>query len=154
MGAGLSPLQFAVNDADAIEQYLRTCWPRSGDLTVVRIPENEATAAEIEAGLRSLTDDGPYELCWLFLSGHGWVDDATAGFLVQPTPKVRGLPLLPAETLDRLISKIDAKRTILILDCCFAEGLVRRMLYFAALGPSEARLYVASSRESQRTWED
>lgn len=153
-GTGLSPLQFAVDDADAIERYLRTCWPGDDDLVVVRIPEDKATAAEIEAGLGSLAERGPYELCWLFLSGHGWVDDATAGFLVQPAREVQGLPLLPAETLDRLLRKIDAKRTILILDCCFAEGLVRRMSYFAALGQSDARLYVASSRESQRTWED
>lgn len=153
-GTGLSPLQFAVNDADGIEQYLRTCWPGNGDLTVVRIPEGEATSAAIEAGLRSLAEAGPYELCWLFFSGHGWVNDATAGFLVQPAAEVRGLPLLPAENLDRLLREIDAKRTILILDCCFAEGLVRRMSYFAALGQSDARLYVASSRENQLTWED
>ncbi len=31
---------------------------------------------------------------------------------------------------------------------------MRRMSYFAALGQSDARLYVASSRESQLTWED
>jgi hypothetical protein len=154
VGTGLSPLQFAVNDADAVEQYLRTCWPSDGDLIVVRIPEDKATAVEIEAGLRSLAEDGPYDLCWLFFSGHGWVEDATTGFLVQPEQEVRDLPLLPAEALDRLVGKIDAKRTILILDCCFAEGLVRRMSYFAALGQSDARLYVASSRESQRTWED
>ncbi|MCA1479854.1 caspase family protein [Bradyrhizobium sp. NBAIM08] len=151
---GLSPLQFAVNDADAVERYLRTCWPGVGDLTFVRIPEDEATAAEIEIGLGSLAEGGPYELCWLFLSGHGWVDDATAGFLVQPAPGARSPPLLFAGTLDRLISKIDAKRTILVLDCCFAEALVRRMSFFAGLGPSDARLYIASSRESQRTWED
>jgi hypothetical protein len=115
-GTGLAPLKFAVDDADAVERYLRTCWSRNGDLTVVRIPEEEATAAEIEAGLESLARGGRYELCWVFLSGHGWI--------------------------------------ILILDCCFAEGLVRRMLYFAALGKSDARLYVASSREGQLTWED
>jgi len=153
-GTGLSQLQFAVSDADGIEQYFRTCWPRAGDLTLVRISEDKATATEIESRLRSLAASGPYELCWLFFAGHGWVDDASAGFLVQPEHEYSGLPLLPAETLDRLLGKIDAKRTILILDCCFAEGLVRRMSYFAALGQSDARLYVASSRESQRTWED
>jgi hypothetical protein len=153
-GTGLAPLKFAVDDADAVERYLRTCWSRNGDLTVVRIPEEEATAAEIEAGLESLARGGRYELCWVFLSGHGWIEGDTAGFLVQPGQGVTGLPLLPAETLDRWLAHIDAKRTILILDCCFAEGLVRRMLYFAALGKSDARLYVASSREGQLTWED
>ncbi|WP_445222881.1 caspase family protein (plasmid) [Bradyrhizobium sp. Pa8] len=153
-GTGLSSLQFAVNDADAVEQYLRTCWPGASDLNVVRIPEDEATAAKVEAGLGLLAKGGPYELCWVFLSGHGWVDEATAGFLVQPAQEIGSLPLLPAETLDRWLTSIDAKRTILILDCCFAEGLVRRMSFFAALGQSDARLYVASSRETQRTWED
>src|SRR5262249_37077474 len=45
-------------------------------------------------------------------------------------------------------------RTIFVLDCCFAEGVLRRLPFFTSLERSVARLYIASSREQQRTWED
>jgi hypothetical protein len=49
---------------------------------------------------------------------------------------------------------LNAVRSVLILDCCFAEAIVRQADYFRQLGTSEARLFVASSRADQRTWED
>lgn len=149
----LGKLRYAVNDADDVEQYLRTCW-KPAELTVVRIKEDEATAAVLEAGLRSLAEQGPYNLCWIFMSGHGWVDGKSAGLIVQASGAGEGLPLLDVAKLDRLLNSIVAERTILVLDCCFAEGLVRRMSFFGNLGQSVARLYIASSREQQRTWED
>ncbi|MER8915198.1 hypothetical protein NKI32_15350 [Mesorhizobium sp. M0761] len=149
----LGQLRYAVNDANDVEQYLRTCW-KPAELNLVRIKEEEATAAALEAGLTSLAKQGPYELCWIFMSGHGWVDNSSAGLIVQPNGGGAGLPLFDVARLDSLLGSIVADRTILVLDCCFAEGLVRRMTFFGALGESVARLYVASSREQQRTWED
>ncbi|WP_244563884.1 hypothetical protein [Ensifer aridi] len=123
-------------------------------MKLVWIDESKATAEALKDGFLSLARQGPFELCWVFLSGHGWVDETSAGFLVQPDGTGVDLPLLHANTLDQLLSEITAERTILVLDCCLAEGVVRRMPFFTALGPSVARLYVASSREQQRTWED
>jgi hypothetical protein len=154
LGSGFASLQFAADDADAIAQYLKTCWPSERDLKLVTIQEDKATATALVEGLAALKTGGPYELCWVFLSGHGWVDESRAGLLVQPDNRVDGLALLDASKLDELLDRIAAQRTILVLDCCFAEGIVRRMPFFTALGPSVARLYVASSRERQRTWED
>ncbi|RWQ81915.1 MAG: hypothetical protein EOS85_14195 [Mesorhizobium sp.] len=149
----LGQLRYAVNDANDVEQYLRTCW-KPAELNLVRIKEDAATAAALEAGLTLLAKQGPYELCWIFMSGHGWVDNSSAGLIVQPSGGGAGLPLLDVARLDSLLGSIVAERTILVLDCCFAEGLVRHMTFFDALGQSVARLYVASSREQQRTWED
>ncbi|MGO7543279.1 caspase family protein [Rhizobium ruizarguesonis] len=149
----LGQLRYAVNDANDVEQYLRTCW-KPAELNLVRIKEEEATAAALEAGLTSLAKQGPYDLCWIFMSGHGWVDNSSAGLIVQPSEGGERLPLLDVARLDRLLSSVIAERTILVLDCCFAEGLVRHMKFFDALEQSVARLYVASSREKQRTWED
>lgn len=149
----LGQLRYAVNDANDVEQYLRTCW-KPAELNIVRVKEDEATAAALEAGLASLAKQGPYDLCWVFMSGHGWVDQSSAGLIVQPSEGGGGIPLLEVARLDSLLASIVAERTILVLDCCFAEGLVRHLTFFDALGQSVARLYVASSREQQRTWED
>ena len=149
----LGQLRYAVNDANDVEHYLRTCWKKA-ELNVVRIKEDEATAAALEAGLTLLATQGPYKLCWIFMSGHGWVDNSSAGLIVQPSEGAEGLPLFDVARLDRFVSSIIAERTILVLDCCFAEGLVRQMKFFGALDQSTARLYIASSRERQRTWED
>ena len=153
-GPGFLPLRFAAADADAVKQYLRTCWPGDGELELVSIEEGNATEAALREGFRVLATRGPYELCWVFLSGHGWIGENTAGFLIQPDDQVDGIAMLEASTLNRLLDEITATRTILLLDCCFAEGLVRRLPFFTALDASIARLYIASSREQQRTWED
>ena len=55
---------------------------------------------------------------------------------------------------DQLLASVSAKRTVLVLDCCHAEGITRRMTFFSRLGESDARLFVTSSREQQLTWED
>lgn len=147
-----SPLLYADADAIAIEHYVRTCW---GDKAhIVRVPESEATHAGIESGFTTLAARGPYELQLFFFSGHGLVDATHAGLLLQPDPGEGTYRLVEAMTLDRLMASVKAKRTIAIIDCCYAEGVVRRMNFFTGLGGDMARLYVASSRETQRTWED
>ncbi|ESZ06295.1 hypothetical protein X735_31240 [Mesorhizobium sp. L2C085B000] len=151
-GTTLPPLKYAPADADEVERYLTTCWPRPGDLRVARVPEAGATADAIRQAFDSLAALGRLELCFVFLSGHGLVDESNAGFMVQPNGQ--GLALFDATALDSCIGSVRAERSILILDCCFAEGIVRKMHYFSALGDSAARLYIASSRERQLTWED
>ena len=148
------PLAFARADADEIEKYLKVCWPTEGQAHIVRIEEHLATAERIGAGFAEIRGSGPVELLFVFLSGHGFVDGERAGFLCQPQPPHQDIQLLRPSAFDALLSSTPAKRTVVILDCCFAEGIVRRMDYFSGLGADMARLYVASSRETQRTWED
>ncbi|RIA46347.1 caspase domain-containing protein [Hephaestia caeni] len=148
------PLAFATTDADAVARYLQTCWPTEDRARIVRIDEQNATIAGIGRGFTELQKSGPFELLFVFLSGHGLVDGELAGFLCQPEADQSSYQLLAPTALDALLTATPAKRTVVILDCCFAEGIVGRMEFFSRLGTDMARLYMASSRETQRTWED
>jgi len=148
------PLRYASNDADGIVQYITICWPNRDDAKVVRLSEADATVAAIGDAFGTLQKSGPYDLQLVFLSGHGFVDGQDAGFIAQPAPGASTLSLLDSTNLDRLLASVTAGRTVFVLDCCNAEGIVRRMKFFSGLGESDARLFVASSREDQLTWED
>lgn len=158
--SNLSPLAFAARDAEGFVRYLAQCWP--GDEAVVEwVPETEATQDRIDSSRQRLRDAGPFDLFIVFLSGHGLLQATlpghptpATGFLVQPGPDDDSVALLAPAALDRLLADVTAARTIMVLDCCNAEGIVQRMSFFQALGPSEARLFVASSRSDQLTWED
>jgi len=146
-------LRYASNDADEVVQYLTTCWkPDEGKL--IRVADEDATVEAVTDAFVALGQEGPYDLQLIFLSGHGLVDSRSAGFVVQPPAGSSSLSLLDYARLDQLLASVPAKRTILILDCCYAEGITRRMRFFGGLGESDARLFVASSREQQLTWED
>jgi hypothetical protein len=147
-------LKFASNDANEIVRYLTTCWPNPEEAKVLQIKDEDATLDGLTEAFAALSREGPYDLQLIFLSGHGLVDTESAGFVVQPTPGSSGLSLLDYVSLNGLLASVQAKRTILILDCCYAEGITRRMSFFSGLGESDARLFIASSREQQRTWED
>jgi hypothetical protein len=147
-------LRYASSDAEEVVQYLRTCWPKPDEATLIRIADGDATVEAIAEAFLTLEREGPYDLQLIFLSGHGWVDSRSAGFVTQPPTGSSNLSLLDYARLDRLLESVSVKRTILILDCCYAEGITRRMSFFGGLGESDARLFIASSRERQLTWED
>lgn len=147
-------LQYASQDADAFVRYLTTCWPKPDEIELIRIGDEEATLESLTQAFATIEQRGPFDLQLLFLSGHGFVDTKRAGFVMQPSADSTNASLLEPAHLDRLLASIRAKRTILILDCCYAEGITRRMDFFGGLGDSNARLFVASSRERQLTWED
>jgi hypothetical protein len=149
------PLRYTSKDADEVVKYLTTCWPKSDEAELIRLVEEDATAKAITDAFIKLGKNGPYDLQLIFLSGHGFVDSQRAGFVMQPAAGSSSvLSLLEDASLDRLLASVPAKRTILILDCCYAEGITRRMSFFGTLGQSDARLFIASSREQQLTWED
>jgi hypothetical protein len=147
-------LRYSSNDANQVVQYLATCWPKQEDAKVIRVAEEDATVEAVTEAFETLGHAGPYDLQLLFLSGHGLVDTRSAGFVLQPPAGSSGPSLLDSARLDRLLASVSAKQTILILDCCYAEGITRQMTFFGGLGESDARLFIASSREEQRTWED
>ena len=152
-------LQFPALDASEFAKYLAACWPESGDDAVVVIEDEHATRQAIEAAVRSLARGGPVDLLFVFLSGHGVVGEqgreaSSTGFVLQPASDSDVPDLLTPADIDRLLGALPATRCVLILDCCYAEGIVRHVEHFTRLGSSDARLFVASSREDQRTWED
>lgn len=147
-------LRYASSDADEVVRYLKTCWPKPDEAKLIQVAEGDATVGAIAEAFLALGREGPYDLQLIFLSGHGLVDSRSAGFVTQPPTDSSSLSLLDSSHLDRLLESVSAKRTILILDCCYAEGITRRMSFFGGLGESDARLFIASSREQQLTWED
>ena len=152
-------LQFPALDATEFAKYLAACWPEAGADAVAVIKDEHASRQSIEDAVCSLARAGPFELLFVFLSGHGVVgekgrDTSPTGFVLQPAPGSDAPDLLTPADLDRLLGALPATRCVLILDCCYAEGIVRHVEHFTQLGNSDARLFVASSREDQRTWED
>ncbi len=146
-------LQFAGADADAIETYLKTCWPGES-AAIARVGTAEATAAILRERMAGLAAAGPYDLFVLYFSGHGVVGPDQTGLLVQPEAGADRHQVVSPADLDQLLGAITARRTVCIFDCCFAEAVVRPMAFFRGLGTDEARLFIASSRADQRTWED
>lgn len=147
-------LQYAAKDADEFVLYLKTCWPKAEDMELAHLEEQDADLEALVRAVNGLSLRGPYDLQIVFLSGHGLVDSERTGFALQPAAHSSQVSLLDPATLDRLLASVPATRTILILDCCYAEGITRPMRFFAGLDRSDARLFVASSREQQLTWED
>jgi len=147
-------LRYASKDAADVVHYLTTCWPKPDEARLIPVADEDATVGAVTDAFVTLAQEGPYDLQLIFLSGHGLVDSRSAGFVLQPSSGSSSLSLLDYAHLDRLLSSVSARRTILILDCCYAEGITRRMSFFGGLGESDARLFIASSREQQLTWED
>lgn len=147
-------LRYAANDAREVSAYFSVCWPKRDEAKLIWVGEQDATLAAVTGAFHALRQDGPFDLQIVYLSGHGLLDTHNAGFVVQPAQHASGITLLDCPTLDGLLSSVPAQRTIFILDCCYAEGIVRRMAFFSGLGDSDARLFIASSREQQLTWED
>jgi hypothetical protein len=146
-------LKYTVKDADAITEYLESCWPEESGALVITIPETRADLGELRKAFAELAAAGPYDLLLIYLSGHGFASAPTPGFILQPNA-AGGLSLATAEELDLLLSSVKATRTAFMLDCCYAEAVISGMQFFKSLDGSEARLFVGSSRADQLTWED
>lgn len=146
-------LRFAPTDAEEIAKYLRACWPTESS-SIIAIEGEDATREAIDGAFAVLLRDAPFELLVIFLSGHGLVEKQEAGFVIQPSSDSSDIRLLDATALDRLLASVPARQVVFVLDCCHAEGITRRMTFFSGLGQSDARLFIASSREDQLTWED
>lgn len=148
-------LKYSVVDAKAIEQYLETCWFKE-QRNIQTFFDEEVTEKKLEEGFAALKEAGPFEHLFIFLSGHGVAHSETLGFLLQPH---LGMPeklcVLSALKLNALLSDCRAKQVILILDCCFAGAIASKLNYFLELEPNDnGRLFIASSRADQVTWED
>lgn len=148
------PLRYAMEDANAIEEYLKACWSESDGRQIASVGADLATLYAIREAISDLSKHGRYDLFVVYLSGHGNAGTAETGFLTQPTTSGLSAALLSPLELDRMLGSIDADRVVFILDCCFAEAIVGKMNFFHTLGTSEARLFIASSRADQITWEE
>lgn len=109
----------------------------------------------------------------VYYSGHGWVDKSTGGYYLIPhdvEPVDVPGSALPAPAFARAIHDIPARRLLVLLDCCHAEGMatakdgpsIRLPAGFSEsampkglvddLKQGQGRAVFLSSRGAQRSW--
>jgi hypothetical protein len=147
-------LLYAEEDAKAFFRYISTAFdePASKHL---RIDESAATLERLRSGFRELADQGRFDLLVVYLSGHGDLSDGPSGegwFCMKEAAP--GRPSLDRRALDEWLPAISAARVLLLIDCCFAEAVVSGSEFFGRLDNAITRVFVASARAGQRSWED
>jgi hypothetical protein len=150
--AGERPLRFAGADARRVHEYIAGCWPDSPAGCHVLLINEAASLAGLEAAFARLRELGPFDMLWLYLSGHGRRRGAAGWFCTATAAP--GVPDLDAGALDRLLESVTAAATILLVDCCHAETVVYPSRFFSRLDGQRSRVFLASSRGGQLSWED
>ena len=152
----LKPLRYPLSDADGFQGYLQKAWPRSQPEWHVRLPNGStaATLAAVREAVAGLAKGVPFDMFFLYLTGHGALDGQDAAWFCTEGLAVGERGIDPAE-LDRLLAEVPARNTLLFIDCCHAARIVQGATFFTTL-PADvlARLYICSSQAGQLTWED
>lgn len=147
--SGGERLVYAPADAAWFDSYVASCWPAARRILLANA---DATLTSLTKACEDAGSLAP-DLFLLFLAGHATVTDVGASFLAYPeggsAPALVGGPVL-----DRLLRRVSARTTVLLLDCCHAEGVLSGCSFFGALEGSDARVFLVSSRLHQRSWED
>jgi hypothetical protein len=111
-----------------------------------------ATRKEVERAFTTLAEVGTYGLVLIFFAGHGSRRDGSGWFSCADARWKK--PDINGPALDQLLSPIRARVVLVFVDCCFAASIVAGCSYFATLpSGSVGRIFLASSRANQRSWE-
>jgi hypothetical protein len=145
-------LKYAANDAQSFASYAQIAWVDAEVATIVPLLDRGATLKSFDDAV-SAFPPGSLDLFILYLAGHG---DRGAGrgawfCLSDARP---GHPNLTIAIIDEALKRIAAPRTVLLIDCCYAGAVVAGSAFFSTLGRSTSRLFLCSSGEDQRSWED
>ncbi|KAF8809408.1 hypothetical protein BYT27DRAFT_7187712 [Phlegmacium glaucopus] len=141
-----SCLQFAVEDADTFEQFLKQRL-NVPDANIISLRDEQASRAEILSGFISLRDNAKYErdeaAIIIYYAGHGaqtskpdgWQDWVTGQHIEMLCPSdihslngdhvVEGIPDRTISVLLNEISDVKGNNITLILDCCCSAGMNR-----------------------------
>ncbi len=125
-------LPVSVNDALGLKSVLcdmnRCAYPDTADHVRV-LHDDTATRAEILAGLEWLAQCAERDrdaTVVVFFSGHGWRDtQANSYFLVPSDIDPLDIPgsALSGEQFTAALRAVDARRLLVVLDCCHAGGM-------------------------------
>jgi hypothetical protein len=140
--------------------------------------DQTATRAEILAGLAWLKERvaaDPNATALVYYAGHGWLEkDSGRYFLIQNDVIPFNIPgsALAAEEFTAALREVQARRLLVALDCCHAQGMATSRVLsgtpklppglaqtapteglIGALKQGEGRAVITSSRGSQLSWE-
>lgn len=124
-------LPVTVEDARALHSVLtdpnRGAYPHD-DAHVRLLHDDKATRGEIIKGLDWLADAAAADkdaTAVVFFSGHGWTDDSDGYFLIphDVDPLDIASSALDGHSFTERLRQIDARRLLVVLDCCHAGGM-------------------------------
>ena len=137
-------LPVTVRDIQAIRAILtdpNLCAYPGDDRHIRLIHDKTATRAAILDGLAWLEAQAaadPDAIAVVFYSGHGWLDESTSRYYLIPhdvEPCDVAVSALPAQEFTDALREIKAKRLLVMIDCCHAEGMAT-----AKKGPAAIKL--------------
>ena len=146
-------LKYAASDARAFHCYASTAWDDRQSVHLL-YTDDDANLASVRAALDRIQDAGRLDVFVLYLSGHGELaTDLRSGWFCLADAR-KGVSSLDGQTLDGMLDGINADKILFFLDCCHAEAITSGTEFFAKL-PSDqhTRVFVASSRTNQQSWE-
>ncbi|MEU7837260.1 caspase family protein [Nonomuraea sp. NPDC049129] len=122
--SGLRRLRAPAMDAEALTRVLGD--PAIGDFEV-RTLVNEPTPVVTEAIEDFFADRDPDDLLLLHFSGHGVKDDSGDLYFATSSTKLNRLAAtaVPADFVNRGMSRSRCRRIVLLLDCCYAGAFAR-----------------------------
>ncbi len=127
--AGLTDLNYADDDAEAIRKLLRS--PEGGQFAEDQIRclvDKQATNATVRTQLTSfLSKAGPQDLIYLFIAGHGFPDpyNLREFYFALHDSKIADLPntALKMTELQQILKGQKAKRVVAFIDTCHSAGV-------------------------------
>lgn len=184
VGVGISAypkwsLEVTVRDMKAIQAILtdaNLCAYPNDDEHIRLLHDAGATASAISDGLIWLREQAvadPEATVVVYYSGHGWIDSSTGRYYLIPhdiEPFDIAASALEAEVFAEAIRQIPARRLLVFVDSCRAEGMASAKDEPATKIPSgfgeaalpkdltrdlkqgEGRAVFTSSRGTQRSW--
>src|SRR6266851_1424927 len=98
-------LRYAVGDAKAFHRYVSLGWPSAEGRRHVLLCDKEATFGRLREAVASVSDGGPLDLFFLYLSGHGEMTSDGAGWFCIADAEP-GVPSFDAAAIDLCLSVV------------------------------------------------
>ena len=149
---GESPLEFAAEAAERFRSKIASLYRRPSPIAPDDhrlLTDDAATMAAVEeAFARSAAKS--WDVFIVYMSGHGVPagNGAQSAFLVSDDQ-------IDAVRLSRLLEQVKAETLLLILDCCYAGGILSGCRFFTELEQrNRGRIWLASCSKDEASWEE
>ena len=162
-------LKFASNDAKALYKFFLELKHRGvfKDVRMRLLVDEEATRANITEALGYfLRMASPEDTVVIFFAGHGGVEGGEHYFMAYDTdPKNLFGTGVSQTAFERALRRIKAKRVVMLMDCCYSEGLLQvalvprgeveevRRKFWEEVTRAEGRVAICSSTSEEVSFE-